>query len=656
MNAKTADARYYSFRAFVFVAVMATAAVSAARGGTELGPWIPIFKGVDQAVGTNTPGGGGFAELQVMHVVRVDLTDPDIRLYSTPRLANYIVDYVETGGMTVSNFLTAHQLQVAINANNFHTPGTEDSPSYKLPAMAPLEVQGLAISQGEVVSTQESSTDAASFMFGTNNQATVVHTNWPAHSTAGVFTAVTGLYPVLVNGFNISTNYLQIPDQLHNEAQPRTAFGLSQDRRYLFLLTIDGRQSGYSQGAWDWQTAVWLQQVGAWDGINMDGGGSTTLVMADSTGHPVELNHSSAAADPGTRRERTVGSHLGVFAKPLAGFINDVVALPDDTAATVTWTTMDPATSQVQYGLTTDLGASSDFLPAVVTNHAALLTGLQPNTGYYFKAVSQVGNQRYESAQFYFVTANYAVTNDLFDLANAWKYTTANLDGVNWMSAKYDDSSWNGPGPGLLWVDSRGPNADIPSLNTQMTLDPSTGYPFLAYYFRTYFAFTNQLSGVSFLFNTYIDDGAIFYLNGREIYRLRMPDAPTPIDNGTLATGYSGSGDATDPVAIVLSGDAMTNLVTGDNVLAVEVHNYNARSPDITFGASLAFTEPYTVSPELTLGTVQGLITLSWSRGGFTLQAADTLAGPWLDVPGPVVNSPYAVRVSGSARFYRLRK
>lgn len=646
----------YSSLGMSVLCLIAALGLPAAHGSTDLGSWNPIFKGVDHVVGTNKPGGGGYVELQVMHAVRVDLTDPDIRLFTTPRLSNYVANVREVGGLTVSNFLTAYHLQVAINANNFHDAGTDDSPSYTAPPMSPMEISGLSISQGEIVSPQESAADAASLLVGTNNEAQVVHTNWPPHSTEGVFTAVSGLYPVLVNGVNISSNYLRIPDQLHNQTQPRTALGLSQDRRYLFLVTIDGRQPGYSQGAWDWQTADWLQRMGAWDGVNMDGGGSTTLVMAGSTGRPVELNHSSAAADPGTRRERTVGSHLGIFAKPLAGFINDVVALPDDTAATVTWTTTEPSTTQVQFGPTANLGAASDLLPPMVTNHAALLTGLQPNTGYFYKIVSQGSSQTYESAPFYFVTANYAVTNDLFDVTNPWKYTAANLDGKNWRAASYDDSAWDGPSPGLLWVDSRGPNADIPFLNTQMTLDPNTSYPFPTYYFRTHFSFTNRLSRVSFVFNTYIDDGAVFYLNGNEICRLRMPEAPTVIENDTLASGYSGSGDATDRVTIGVSGDAMTNLLSGDNVLAVEVHNYNARSPDITFGASLAFTEPYTVSPQLTLEAAQGLITLKWSRGGFALQNADSLIGPWTDVPGPVVSSPYAVPMSGPARFYRLRK
>ena len=62
-----------------------------------------------------------------------------------------------------------------------------------------------------------------------------------------------------------------------------------------------------------------------------------------------------------------------------------------------------------------------------------------------------------------------------------------------------------------------------------MPLNPATGYPFITYYFRTHFSFTNRLSGAALLFTDYIDDGAVFYLNGAELYRLRMPAAPTPI-------------------------------------------------------------------------------------------------------------------------------
>src|SRR5262245_6132662 len=56
------------------------------QASTVLGPWVPMFKGVDHAVGTNTAAGGGYPDLMVVHFMRVDLTDPDIRFYASPRL------------------------------------------------------------------------------------------------------------------------------------------------------------------------------------------------------------------------------------------------------------------------------------------------------------------------------------------------------------------------------------------------------------------------------------------------------------------------------------------------------------------------------------------------------------------------------------------
>ena len=638
--------------------LLALVSASQARATAVLGPWVPLFKGIDHRAGTNTVGGGGFTSLQVVHAVRIDLGDPDIRLFTTPRITNYVAGYRETAGFTVSNFLTANVLQVAVNANNFHTPGTLDSPSYTLPAGTPLELGGLAISEGEIVSTQESSTDSASILFTTNNQPTVIPTNWPAHSTTGFYNAVSGLYSILVNGVNVGSNYLGSSVFVH-QAQPRTALGVSQDRRYLYMITIDGRQSGYSDGALDWETAAWLLMVGGWDGVNMDGGGSTTMVMADSTGRPVELNRSSAIADPGTRRERTIGSHLGIFARPLSGFINDVIALPDDNVATITWTTTLPATTQVKYGLSTNLNSSSPLLSAMVTNHAALLTGLAPNTGYYFAVVSQIGGNYYISSNYYFVTTNYVVTNALMDLTNTWKFTTGNLDGVNWSATNYDDSNWEGTGAGLFWVDTlRGaPNPDILApMNTLMPSDPNTGFPFMSYYFRTQFNFTNGSKPASLIFSNYVDDGAVFYLNGAEIYRVRMDPLPTPISNNTLATNYPCAGDATCADYFEVAGDLTTNLMNGDNVLAVEVHNYDPGSPDITFGTALRFTTLYTLPPELSINFSNGKVELRWSRGGFTLQQAFSPTGPWSNVPGPIVSSPYTSSISGSSTYFRLQK
>ena len=157
-----------------------------------------------------------------------------------------------------------------------------------------------------------------------------------------------------------------------------------------------------------------------------------------------------------------------------------------------------------------------------------------------------------------------------------------------------------------------------------------------------------------------MDDGAIFYLNGAEIYRLRMADAPTPAANSDLAIGFPCGGDADCVDQFAVSGDLTTNLVSGDNVLAVEVHNYAADSPDITFGSALFFEQPFFPPPQLHVLWTAPVLTLYWNGTGWTLQQAvalDSNGAGWADVPGPVTRSPYVVALSNvGAKFYRLRR
>jgi hypothetical protein len=646
----------------VFVLSFAGYLCLSATAGPVPGPWTPIFKGIDHAVGTNDPSiPGNLSVLQVANCIRVDLTDPDVRLFTTPPAPNPVAESRETLTQTVPSFLQQYHLQVACDANFYNAnPGGSDPTAAGLPC----EVYGLQILTGIVVSAQ-TTTDAAgdpryaALLFKTNNQPQFVFVNRPPGTNiAGIYNAVTGYYPIVSNGVNIgAAAAISYNDPYIHQLQPRTAYGLSQDNRYLYLMTIDGRQSGYSDGALDTETAYWLLQFGAWNGVNMDGGGSTALYMADSAGNPVGVNHSSYL--PAYGRERYIGSHFGVYAKPLQGFINNINVVPGDTSATVTWTTLSPATSQVQYGLTPSLGTFTTLSSTLVTNHVTVLTNLSLATSYYFQVISTVGTTQYVSSNLLFTTLG---QHRFFDLDNSWTYATANLDGVNWTDPAYDDSGWDGSGPGLLWVDTRGsPNSAIPvPMVTQMPSDPTTADPYPTYYLRTHFTLTNNLYVSSLLFSNYLDDGAVYYLNGTEVYRLRMPALPAQIVNATLASGYPCSnsvsyGNAVCPDTFAVSGSLLTNLLAGDNVMAVEVHNYAAASPDITFGLALDYIQPSVISPQLNVNMSNGSLVLTWTGGGFTLQQSDGPAGPWSDVPGPITTSPFTTSALASNKFYRLR-
>src|SRR4029079_12165680 len=90
------------------------------------------------------------------------------------------------------------------------------------------------------------------------------------------------------------------------------------------------------------------------------------------------------------------------------------------------------------------------------------------------------------------------------------------------------------------------------------------------------------LAGALLELTPIVDDGAVFYLNGQEIYRLNMPDGT--VSYSTSAS--TGVGDAVFSTPVIVPA---TGLVAGNNVLAVEVHQATAPSggngPAVTPGA-----------------------------------------------------------------------
>jgi hypothetical protein len=600
-----------------------------------IGSWMPTFKGIDRMTGENG-GSASMPNQHVVHALRIDLTDPDIRLRTTPRVpTNYQNNSRETIGLTVSDFLVQNQLQAAVNANFFDFMG------YYPPPGTAFNVYGLHIDQGVVVSTVTSPAQAASMIFGRSNTVVFIPNNYPQKPLTNAHTAVTGEVMLVLNGTNRMTRDFDV--------QPRTVIGASANRQYLYLIAIDGRQPGYSLGATLYECGQWLLLLGASDGINMDGGGSTVLAIADSTGGSIPLNSSSATASG--NGERVVGSHLGIYAKPLPGFINDVQAVPDDTTAAISWTTLQAAASELKYGTTPEFELGSVSSGTLSNSHKVTLTNLTAATTYFYQ-ITAAASQTFTSETFTFTTTNYVTTNVLFELSQPWKYYYEPLDGVNWTAVDYDDYAWFGPGPGVLWVDTRSiPNPNIQNKGTQMPGDISTGFPYLTYYLRTTFILSNTPPNSTFELSAYVDDGAIFYINGARIHSLRLPD---DANSATLAFGFPCSGDATCADQILIPANSLTNLVIGTNVFAAELHNYNPRSPDITFGLTLSRIEPMSRDITLQVSAPNGKVSLEWSSGA-VLQSAPTVNGPWDDV-SPAPASPLVLEPTADIQFYRLRR
>jgi hypothetical protein len=165
----------------------------------------------------------------------------------------------------------------------------------------------------------------------------------------------------------------------------------------------------------------------------------------------------------------------------------------------------------------------------------------------------------------------------VFGLTQVWKYNQAGTDlGTAWRATGYNDAAWPS-GPGLLCVEDA---ASVTPKNTALTLGRTT------YYFRAHFTYAGDPSAMMLLqFSCMIDDGAVFYLNGVELYRLGM--TPDPASYGTLASRTVDNAVLEGPFTVPATG-----LVRGDNVVAVEVHQAGTSSSDIVFGMTLALASP----------------------------------------------------------------
>lgn len=301
MKSQTACWHFRGILRLAFTFMIASSIVPAATIGQENRPaagsqpqtirsngsgWAAIFQGVEhQPLHVEQP------RRQRGHAMRIDLRAPGVAFLVTPGNGDRPLD---VDSVTTSHFLQRHELQVAINAAPFHPVVNQEG--------IPQDVVGLAVSDGLLIS--EPNREFGAILIDARNQAQIVQQ--PPASLEGIQHACGGFQIILQDGK---------PTTEEQQPEPRSAIGISQDSRYLILLVIDGRQVLHSQGATLRETAEWLLKLGAWSGLNLDGGGSTSLAIQSSDGTAKVLNRPIHLRIPGT--ERPCPNHLGVRARPL---------------------------------------------------------------------------------------------------------------------------------------------------------------------------------------------------------------------------------------------------------------------------------------------------------------------------------------------------
>jgi hypothetical protein len=240
------------------------------------------------------------------------------------------------------------------------------------------------------------------------------------------------------------------------------------------------------------------------------------------------------------------------------------------------------------------------------------------------------------------VTALYSSNTVLIAENGAWKYHAQGQDlGTAWRATNYNDAAWSN-GPAQLGY---GENDEA----TVVSYGGVTTNRYPTTYFRRTFAVNSVTSLGNLSLGLLRDDGAVVYLNGLEVVRDNMPAGT--ITYQTLASSTVGGAAESTYFPFALS---PSMLVTGNNVLAVEVHQRALDSTDLSFAARL---EGFlTVTPALLDGDADGMLD-GWETENF----GSTEAGlPGVDSDGDGVlnldESIAGTQPTNAASFFRIEQ
>lgn len=240
-----------------------------------------------------------------IHVVEIDLHAPGIGFAVTSPNGS---KPGETTRQRTTDFVQQRGAQIGINGTFYSLAGTGTDPNGNPEYYANLTYFVYSAGQGVSPWSGSGDPDERAINIDANNNATFIRparinqATYETNPATAVLHNAVGTYDGILMGGTITATDINL--------HPRTAMGLSQDRSKLFLMTVDGRQSGWSMGMTTVEVATMLRDdYGCFDAINLDGGGSTNLVFADPAVRI--LNR------PSDGTERLHGNNFAVFADPI---------------------------------------------------------------------------------------------------------------------------------------------------------------------------------------------------------------------------------------------------------------------------------------------------------------------------------------------------
>ncbi|MCW3117850.1 MAG: hypothetical protein JWM28_1932 [Chitinophagaceae bacterium] len=234
------------------------------------------------------------------------------------------------------------------------------------------------------------------------------------------------------------------------------------------------------------------------------------------------------------------------------------------------------------------------------------------------------------------------VSAALITYGSSWKYLANGTNqGTAWRATSFSDASWPNGAAQLGYGD--GDEATVVSYGS------NANNKYITTYFRKTIAITNPSSFSSFTLNIKRDDGAVVYINGIERLRTNMPA-------GTISYTTLASAAATDDGATARTTSiSPSSFVSGNNTIAVEMHQNVITSSDLSFdlelkgNAAASSTALLTRGPYLQMGN-QSAVTLRWRTNTATNSRleAGTVYGTYpLIVNDAAATTEHEIRITG---------
>ncbi len=229
-----------------------------------------------------------------IHYLKVALNNPKLEVITLPGEDPDGLGPAESRLTKPTDLLKKFHALAAVNANAFAGLNEDKAAAPDWYEGRPVDIMGIVASEKKIISPIEK--NRTSFWVDSLGKPHIGDLT----SSDTVKEAVADWFSPLLIDSKI------IPNSEDKALHPRTALGFDDTGSWLLLVVVDGRQRGFSEGVTLYELAQIFQSQGCRQSINLDGGGSSIMLIQEP-GKDVRTFNS-----PSGKEHRPVPVMLGV--------------------------------------------------------------------------------------------------------------------------------------------------------------------------------------------------------------------------------------------------------------------------------------------------------------------------------------------------------